>query len=248
MPADNTSTARTIARRLEQLILNGELAPESRIPSERQLAERLGVSRSMIREALKTLQGRGIIETRHGQGSFVSGILPEVGDSSPLMHLFKDHQRTLYDLLEVRELLEGQAAGLAAERGTDSDFYYVTKAFRAMEEASPQANAELDHAFHRAIVEASHNPVLVHVLNSLKQLTLQSVYASVSNLSHREQFRAQIDRHHRQIHSAVIGRKPQAARKAAAAHVRHVSDSLRAIEQEEQHLIRGAVKTEPPGS
>ncbi|GGO84842.1 transcriptional regulator [Marinobacterium nitratireducens] len=233
--------AQAIAHRLEQLILDGSLAPEQKIPSERQLAAKLGVSRSIIREALHELHGRGIIETRHGKGSFVASILPEPEDESPLMQLYFGHARTLFDLLEVREQLEGQAANLAAQRATDKDRYRISRAFEAMEAADPMANAELDHAFHRAIAEASHNPVLIHILNSLKSLMLHSVQASVLNLSHRKAFKQQIDKHHRQIYNAVISGQANWAQKAAMAHVHHVSEAMRQIEQEEKSLIRAAL-------
>tara|TARA_R110002167_G_scaffold29013_9_gene97009 strand:+ start:2589 stop:3344 length:756 start_codon:yes stop_codon:yes gene_type:complete len=231
-----------IAHRLEQLILEGSLAPEQKIPSERQLAAKLGVSRTIIREALHELQGRGVIETRHGKGSFVADIVAEPNQESPLMQLFFGHSRTLYDLFEVREQLEGQTAGLAAQRASDKDQYQITRAFEAMEAANPLTNAELDHAFHRSIAEASHNPVLVHVLNSLQSLMLHSVQASVLNLSHRKSFKQQIDKHHRQIFNAVISRQAQWAEKAAMAHVRHVSDSLRQIELQEKRIIRAAIE------
>lgn len=235
------STAQSIAAHLEQMILDGTLVPERRIPSERQLANRLGVSRSIVREALHELHGRGLIETRHGKGSFVTCVVPPLTPDSALLQTFTEQPRTLYDLFEVREQLEGQAAALAAERASDSDRYRIRQAFEAMQAADPLTNAELDHAFHRSIAEASHNPVLQHVLNSLKRLMLNSVQAAVANLNPHKSFRQQIDKHHRQIYHAVISRQSGWARKAATAHVRHVSDSLRLIEAQEQRLIRAAL-------
>lgn len=236
------STAQSIAAHLEQMILDGTLVPERRIPSERQLAARLGVSRTIVREALHELHGRGLIETRHGKGSFVACAVPPLTPDNPMLQTFAEQPRTLYDLFEVREQLEGQAAALAAERASDSDRHRIRQAFEAMEAADPLTNAELDHAFHRSIAEASHNPVLLHVLNSLKQLMLNSVQAAVANLSPRKPFKQQIDKHHRQIYHAVIAGQAVWARKAAMAHVRHVSDSLQLIEAQEQQLIQRALQ------
>ena len=227
-----------VAEHLEQLIWDGDYQPGHKIPSERQLTDRLGVSRTLVREALKELQGRGIIETHHGKGSFVASVITEVAQDSVLTRLFQDHSRTLYDLLEVREQMEGQAAKLAAERGTNKDFFRITKAFNAMEEGYSTSNAHLDYAFHLAIAEASHNPVLIHLLNSIKSVTLESVKASVDNLSHREEFKQQMDKHHRQIYNAITSRHPQWAQKAAMAHIRHVRQSLREIEKNEDGIIR----------
>lgn len=245
MNNESIPISQAIAHQIERMILDGALKPQAKIPSERQLSSKLGVSRSIVREALKELHGRGVIDTRHGLGSFVAEIVQQPENESPFMQLFFSHSRTLYDLYEVREQLEGQAAFLAAQRGTDEDFYRITKAFNAMESSDPLTNADLDHAFHRAIFEASHNAVLVHILSSLKTLMLHSVHASVSNLSHRTQVRQQIDKHHRQIYNAIISRQAQWAQKAAATHVRHVCESVRDIEKQEQSIIRDAIE-EPP--
>ncbi|MFT4940719.1 MAG: DNA-binding FadR family transcriptional regulator [Shewanella psychromarinicola] len=246
-----------ISRHLEELILDGTLQPGDKVPSERQLVQRLKVSRPMIREALKELRGRGVIETRHGQGSFIIGMLSDVQNQTPLARLYDSHPRLLYDLLEVRELLECEAAGLAAERGTEKDFYKITKAYNAMSVPLNGLNegkntprdigksrlhmAQLDHAFHRAIYEASHNPVLVHTLQSLMQLMLNSVMASVSNLYHRDRQKQQIDKHHRQIYNAIIDRKPETAKKVAAEHIRNVRDRMLEIEREEQREERAKI-------
>jgi DNA-binding FadR family transcriptional regulator len=243
-----------ISRHLEELILDGTLQPGDKVPSERLLAQRLKVSRPTIREALKALRGRGVIETRHGQGSFIIGMLSDVQNETPLVRLYYSHPRLLYDLLEVREVLECEAARLAAERGTEKDFYKITKAYNAMSVDFETRNkginmaqeidnsslymAQLDHAFHRAIYEASHNPVLIHTLQSLMQLMLNSVVASVSNLYHRAPQKQQIDKHHRQIYNAIIDRNPETAKKVAAEHIRNVRDCILEIEREEQREER----------
>lgn len=240
---EKESLSSSIARRLEQLILDGTLKPEKKIPSERQLAARLGVSRSILREALKELRGRGLIETRHGQGTRVTGLVPDLAASHPLLYLFRDHPRTLYDLLEVRELLEGQAAYMAALRGSEQNFHRITHAFNAINNNSADFSqaaeaARLDHAFHQAIYEASHNPVLVHTLQNLMQLMLKTVLASVNNLYHHAPYKEQIDKHHKQIYKAILARKPESARKAATAHIKNIRERLLELEAEGQRLDR----------
>lgn len=240
---NKVSRSTTIVHRLEELILDGTLKPGDKLPSERQLSERLTASRPLIREAIKELRGRGVIETQHGRGSFVTGMLDQVEAHSSLTRLYHSHPRLLFDLLEVRERLEGQAAQLAAERATDKDLYLITKAFDAMNEEENEERdllqaAQLDHAFHRSIYEASHNPVLIHTLQNLMQLMLNSVVVSVSNLYHRDRPKQQIDAYHRLIFNAIIDRKPDNAYRAAVEHIRDVRDGIREIEQEEQRLIR----------
>ena len=236
----NNTGSMTISHRLEELIIDGTLQPGDKVPSERQLSQRLQVSRPLVREALKELRGRGVIETKHGKGSFVIGMVKSEEDTA-LYRLYDRHPRLLYDLLEVRELLEGQAAQMAAERGTQKDFYKITKAYTEMTSAKCNRKLEdaayLDHAFHRSIYEASHNPVLVHTLQSLMQLMLNSVMASVSNLYHRDGQKQQIDQHHQQIYQAIIDRQPNTAREAAIEHIKNIRARMLEIEKEEQHLV-----------
>ncbi|TMZ94283.1 GntR family transcriptional regulator, partial [Klebsiella pneumoniae] len=106
-----------VAESIERLIIDGVLKVGQPLPSERRLCEKLGFSRSALREGLTVLRGRGIIETAQGRDSRVAR-LNRVQDTSPLIHLFSTQPRTLYDLLDVRALLEGESARLAATLGT----------------------------------------------------------------------------------------------------------------------------------
>jgi DNA-binding FadR family transcriptional regulator len=239
----NNTRATSVSRRLEELILDGTLQPGDKVPSERQLCQRMNVSRPLIREALKELRGRGAIETYQGKGSFVSGMLNDDKQQNSLSRLYDNHPRLLFDLLEVRELLEGEAASLAAERGTAKDFYKITKAYQAMNTTPKNAEdlldaARLDHAFHRSIYEASHNPVLIHTLQNLIQLMLNSIVASVTNLYHRDRQKQQIDTHHLTIYNAIIDRKPETAKKAATQHIRNIRDRMLEVEREQQRSQR----------
>jgi GntR family transcriptional activator of glc operon len=108
----------------------------------------------------------------------------------------------------------------------------------------PAKHARLDHAFHLAICEASHNPVLVHTLSSLTDPLLSSVFASVNNLYHREAHKRGIDKQHARLYNAVVGKMPEQARKAAADHINGVCAALRDIEQEEQRLVRATLRLE----
>jgi len=247
-----TSTDRRIAdvvaERIEKLIVDGVLKTGQALPSERRLTEKLGVSRTALREGMKLLRARGIIETQHGKGSFVAN-LTEQAQITPMMHLLASQPRTLYDLFEVRGMLEAESARLAARRGTEADFILITRRFEEMISSEamdlpPDERAKLDHAFHHAICEASHNPVLVNTLQSLTDLMLSSVFACVNNLYHRAPLKKQIDRQHARLYNAVIGRLPEQAHKAASEHVRNVIEYLREIENEEQRLVRATLRLE----
>ncbi|QTP60230.1 transcriptional regulator GlcC [Billgrantia antri] len=247
-PLSPMRTPDAVAARLEELILDGVFRPGQLLPSERRLCDRLGVSRTSLREGLRVLRSKGIIVTRQGRGSAVAALVPG-GDDSPLMHLFRDHPRTLFDLLEVRSLLEGESASLAAERATPADRVLIQRRYEAMveyveagQEIDVERLAHLDHAFHLAICQASHNPVLVHTLQSLTDLLLSSVFASVKNLYHREAPRQMINRQHARLYRAVMEGKLQAARRAALDHLSAIEAELREIEAEDQRLERSAMR------
>lgn len=239
-----------VAERIERLIVDGVLKAGQPLPSERRLCEKLGISRSALREGLKVLRGRGIIDTAQGRNSRIAD-LSGPQDSTPLMHLFSSQPRTLFDLLEVRALLEAESARLAALRGTDADFVLLTRCYEEMVEAHNQAqplepseHARLDHAFHLAICDASHNPVLLYTLQSLTDLMLNTVFASVNNLYHRPLQKRQIDRQHSRLYHAIIERLPEQAQRAAREHIHSIRDNLKDIEQEEQRLVRATMRLE----
>lgn len=242
----NQSLADIVAGKIEGLIVEGVLKAGQMLPSERRLTEKLGMSRTAVREGIKILRARGLVETSHGRGSYVKELTGDL-ELPPMMRLISTHQRTLYDLLEVRELLEAEAAGLAAIRGTAADFTMIGYRYREMVashnlKVTPAVHARLDHAFHLSICEASHNPVLLHMLRSLTDLHLSSVYASVNNLYKRDPYKKQIDQQHERLYKAVTGKHADRARRAAAEHVRVIAQSLRELEEEERTLVRATLR------
>ena len=243
--------ADTVAQRIERMIADGELKPGQAIPSERRLTVKLGVSRSALREGLKVLRTRGIIATSQGRGSFVA-VLTQAPLANPMLHLFGSQPRTLYDIFEVRELLEAEAARLAALRGTQADFARIGRRYEEMMAADarrtePMLQAQYDYAFHLAITEASHNPVLVHLLSSVTELLLNSVYASVNNLYGREADKRVIDKQHARLYKAVIERQSEQARKVASEHIDTTVACLREIEAEGAQLVRAHLRSVPGG-
>lgn len=245
-PQQKETVSSKIMHQIETLIADGSLHPGEKIPSERQLCKRLNSSRPVIREAIKELRGRGIIYTVHGKGSFVNSFIDNSSTTNALNNIYEDQPRMLFDLLEVRELLEGQAARLAAERGSEKDLYNITKAFNTMSVAYEDNvdvidAANYDHDFHRSIYNASHNLILIHTLQNLMQLVHNSVIVSVSNLYHHDRSKQQIQAYHRLIYNAIIDRKPDAAERAAMDHIKDIKDRILDIERQEQRLVRAQV-------
>ncbi len=230
-----TSVAEKVRGSIEELVLDGTLSPGKKVPSERQLSEKLGVSRSMIREALQELRAKKIIHTYQGKGSYVAEMIEPVDQQGPLLGLILSHPESIFDVLDVRETLEAQASALAAENGTDQDHYWITKAFKAMQHEPKKSvgsatDIDQDHAFHTAIYSASNNPVLMHLLQSLSDLMKSSVMQSVKNLYHSKKYKALIDADHEAIYTAILQRESEAAKIAAATHIQHVREGLKTLQ------------------
>ncbi|MDF1871763.1 FCD domain-containing protein [Vannielia sp.] len=233
MPFEPVAAARlssAVVEQIETLILRGILNPGERLPAERELAERLEVSRPSLREALAELQKRGLLEARAGAGVFVAEAL---GAAFPpaLVRLFSRHREAVYDYIAFRRDLEGQAAARAAVHGTPSDLKVIKAALEAMEAAhrarpAPEREAELDAAFHLAILEASHNVVLLHMMRAMYELLKQGVFYHRQVMFRQKPTRDTLLDQHRAINAAIQARDPEAAREAVEAHLGFVERAL----------------------
>lgn len=221
--------ARAVVRQVELLILRGILRPGERLPSERELAERLGVSRPSLREAIGDLADRGLLEIRPGAGAFVAGVLGSAF-SPALVRLFAEHDEAVLDYVAFRRDIEGLAAERAARAGSDTDLQVIAAVFARMEAAhakrDPSDEAELDAAFHMAIVEASHNVIMLHMLRSMYDLLRQGVFYNRQALFRSRITREQLLDQHRAILNALLARDPAGARAAVEAHLDYVRQAL----------------------
>jgi len=163
-----------VVHEIETMILSGELAPDTLLPGERELAEQLNVSRSVVREAVRTLVSKGMVETRQGVGTTVRR--PSADQvSGPLGLLLRSQSggTVPYDnLRQVRSVLEVEIAGLAAEQATDEQVARLRVAYEAMCDArdDPDLLAERDHAFHRELASMTDNPLFVILVDSIRDL------------------------------------------------------------------------------
>jgi GntR family transcriptional repressor for pyruvate dehydrogenase complex len=221
----------TIVEQIQDLILQGELQPGDRLPPERELAERLQVSRPSLREAIGVMEAKGMLQVRRGGGTYVRDVMePSVTD--PLLHLIAAHPETVGDVLELRHALEETAAYHAAQRATDADLgliesrLAVLEAIYATGAASPAEEAAADAAFHLAIADAAHNPVLSHVMRSLLRVLEASSARSFEALRTDASDHAAIMAQHRRLLDTVAGRDPRQARDAARQHLQFVRDSV----------------------
>ncbi|MEM6479018.1 MAG: FCD domain-containing protein [Pseudomonadota bacterium] len=222
--------ADAVIAQVELLILRGILRPGERLPAERDLAERLGVSRPSLREALLLLQENGLVETRAGAGVFVADVLGNAF-SPALIRLFERHDEAVFDYLAFRRDLEGLAAERAAKLASDTDLAVIAAVMEKMEEAHKKrtgdAEAALDAEFHLAIIEASHNTVMLHMMRSMFALLREGVFYNRQIMFKQRTTRDNLLAQHRAINEALQRREASEARQAVIMHLSYVESCLR---------------------
>lgn len=221
--------SQSVVRQIEQLILRGILRPGERLPSERELSDRLGVSRPSLRDAVAELQDRGLLVSRAGAGIYVAEVLGSAF-SDALVQLFASHEEAVFDYVAFRRDMEGLAAERAAVLGSDTDLKVVDALFHKMEAAhlkrDPTDEAALDAQFHMAIIEASHNVVMLHMMRSMFDLLRQGVFYNRQMMFENRTTRDMLLDQHRAMNDGLQARDPVAARAAVEAHLNYVEKSL----------------------
>lgn len=240
-----------VVKQIELLILRGVLRPGERLPSERELAERLGVSRPSLREAIATLQDRGLLASKAGAGIFIADVLGS-GFSKSLIELFASHDEAVFDYISFRRDLEGLAAERATRLGSDTDLQVVDAVFRKMEAAhtkrNPTEEAQLDAEFHLAIIEASHNVIMLHMMRAMFEMLREGVFYNRQIMFKQRTTRDVLLEQHRAIHGALMARNGPAAREAVEAHLNYVETSLSDQKRVEHNEMVAKLRLEHEGS
>jgi len=219
-PVDRSPLYERVVARLRDLIDTEHLQPGDRLMSERELAKRLAVSRTSLRQALTALRVMGVVEIRHGDGIYLLRT-PEELVPSLAEGLLASHAH-FPKINEIREALEPQAARLAARRRTPEDLAALSAALAQMEReiADGESGVDGDDRFHRALVAATHNDVLETLIEQLAPAMAQTSQAS---LARPEQPRRSLVEH-RAVLQAVRRRDEEQAYLSMRVHVREFSD------------------------
>ena len=215
-----------IVQQIEESILSGALKPGDQLPPERELAMQFGVSRTAVREAVRTLHQRGLVEAYSGRGTFVTNGTSQAIKSS-LDRMMKISQPSgPTPLVEVREILEPEIAALAAARCEEVHLAMMREAIAVMdrERSDGEAFIEADLDFHLALAEAAANPLILSLIDSIGELLREQRMRIfyVEGGPERGQF------HHKRILEAVEQRNPERAREAMRAHLEQVREDSRA--------------------
>ncbi|MGE3161698.1 MAG: FadR/GntR family transcriptional regulator [Burkholderiales bacterium] len=204
-----------IAEQLRRLIRKGSIAPGERLPAERELARRLGVSRPSLREALIALEVQGLLEVRVGSGIYVAqprakpAALPLGDDSGP------------FEVIRARWMIEGDCAALAARHGTAAQLRAIRKAHAELQREAKTNHNPLgaDRAFHVRIAEATGNSALVLVVETLWDQRVGPLYRALEKKLEYPAMAGDTLREHAAVLRAIAARDPAAARAAMHRHM-----------------------------
>ncbi len=229
-PVQSSRLYEQIVEQIERLILDGKLRPGDQLPSERELAEQFSVSRTAVREAVKALREKGLVEIETGRGTFITHSVSKAFRRSLGWMVRSGAGSRLADLVQVRAILEPEIAALAAEMATGADIECLERAVDVMDSAIENADVyvEADLEFHLALAGATQNqliPTLIDPIVDLLREQRKRIFL-VEGGAQRGQY------HHKCILEAVRQRDPAAARQAMQAHlaqVRQDSDAAQTL-------------------
>jgi GntR family transcriptional repressor for pyruvate dehydrogenase complex len=210
---------------IHEMIIKGELLPGDKLPSERDLTTQLGVSRTAVRDALRILEGMGLLSVQPGRGTFVVDGVDEVTSAYRWVEWLARHKDQIIQIMEVRECLEVRAAELAAERVTPSEIDAMEQALDQMEECIDRDDidslVEADRTFHDLLCQASRNE-LIPILRRSLYLTLQGRMQTLFRITPRAR---ESLAEHRVVLKAMRAREPEGAAQAVRDHLRKVTEA-----------------------
>ncbi|MGH2549895.1 MAG: FadR/GntR family transcriptional regulator [Thermomicrobiales bacterium] len=221
-----TRSYEQVVDQLLERIHSGAFAPSERLPTERELGELFGVSRGVIREAIKVLGTLGVVESRQGSGTYVSAnLVPSV--SRALVLSAKPEERSILDLMEFRAPLERLAARLAAERRNEAEVAEIAEAAAETRMSGKLGSWDLfsnaDNRFHSAIYSASRNPFIVTVLGSVREIQANTVAMVVSTSGSIDIAAG----HHERIAAAIAAADGQQAEELMVEHIAYSIEALK---------------------
>jgi GntR family uxuAB operon transcriptional repressor len=209
---------------LRKMIENGEIREGERIPTERVLAERFGVSRTCVREALGALKLSGVIQGRPGAGTYLAKVSPGGIDRSDLLLV---EEGSPFEILESRKIIEPAIASLAARKATAEDIARLADAMENLGVSAEDAESltEADRQFHMCLAEATHNRILIRTLGQILDLMQRIYYPAVGIVGPHDGY---YDTHN-EVFRNVRERNSRGAERAMRAHLMAVELDLESL-------------------
>jgi GntR family transcriptional repressor for pyruvate dehydrogenase complex len=218
-PIKNTKLYEQVIAQIKEMIASGNLKKGDKLPSERELVEKLQVSRASIREALRALQLIGLIECRQGEGNFIR---ENFEDSlfEPLSTIFMLNKGTTNEILELRRIIEVESAALAAEKITDEEVGEIMNLVEALKNAeNEEEKVKIDKQFHYKIAAASQNSLVVSILESVSSLMEAFIQEARGSILIIEENKNIIAQQHENICNALRQRDGKKAANAMRKHL-----------------------------
>jgi len=218
-----------IFEQIKNHILSGKLKPGEKLPPERELAINLGVSRPSLREALQKLEAKGFLEQVQGDGTYVKSVTADSFDS--FLEEFAKKENAIFDLMEIRRILETWAAYVAAERATESEIKQLQEYLNEMKEAKDYGEIGYisDANFHSTISYATHNVLLIHIMNNIYEWIERVSFEVRKNMYKDEKSHEELLAQHTAIFNAIKDHKPLSAYNAMNMHMDYIFKELNNI-------------------
>jgi GntR family transcriptional repressor for pyruvate dehydrogenase complex len=217
-----------IVEQIKQLILDGQIKPGDKLPSERLLVESFKVSRASIREALSALEMMGLIEVKTGEGAYIRQLQADSMAASITWALSMEKGSVL-ELLEVRRMMEVQAAGYAAERAAAEELHELESTLNSMRMNLYHSGAlgeKADHSFHYNIARATHNKITIRLMDAISDHLQHLIRASRSKLYEGKYTPELLYEEHVRIFTAIRDRNPEEAKKQMIIHLNGVEEEI----------------------
>ncbi len=214
-----------VFEQLRELIYKGDFKPDQQLPTERDLAASLQVSRTSVRNAIDKLVKLGLLNQIQGQGTFVSS--PETRDGNPLSELMTTDEATYTDLLEVRMGLECNASRLAATRAGAKDLASMRDCLEEMAAdlaTTKTISTSADTAFHMAVAFAAKNPVLLNLTRNFYDFLYIGIKKNLARMKENEPAYREVLEQHWTVYRHIADRRPQQAHDAMRSHILFVQD------------------------
>lgn len=230
MNLQKKKTYEVIVEQIEESFLNGKLKLGEKLPPERELASRFGVSRTSVREALQALEISGSIEIRQGGGSFIKKSEVQLVSDALSTTIIQAENNLVYEMLELRRALEVESVSLAAQRATSADLEKIRESLERMAVSGKdvEAGVQADLHFHLQIVHATHNKLLIDMVQMLTERMEETIRAT------RKHRFLDVNRYedtfeeHKEIYVAIASGNAKVAKKLMEEHITRIRRELSA--------------------
>lgn len=227
--AKNAKTTTKIINQIQQMMIDDDLRAGQKLPSNATLAKRFSTSNETIKQAIATMQQRGLVRKNWLKGIVAENIFqPSLID--PLQNIIKNSEELSADAAEMRFILEVEVTMLAAKRRSLKDLENIETAYQAMAlafaEHDIRAQARTDVQFHYAIAEASHNKIFIQIMRSMMDISIDDVITNAENWMRYPGGLDIINLEHKNIYNAILAGDVKAAEKASRIHISYTQRNL----------------------